>query len=74
MSNEHHTGPGARARRALIVVDVQPTFCEGGALAVPGGDAVAGRIRRLLAMADKRAHDLGIPDTESVLTPDMLDL
>ena len=44
MSNEHHTGPGARARRALIVVDVQPTFCEGGALAVTGGNAVAERI------------------------------
>lgn len=27
--------------RALIVVDVQPTFTEGGALAVEGGDAVA---------------------------------
>ena len=26
-------------------------------------DAVAGRIRRLLAMADKRAEDLGIPNT-----------
>lgn len=37
-------------------------------------DAVAGRIRRLLAMADKRAQDLGIPDTESILTADMLDL
>jgi DNA-binding protein WhiA len=35
-------------------------------------DAVAGRIRRLLAMADKRAKDLGIPDTESVVTEDML--
>jgi DNA-binding protein WhiA len=35
-------------------------------------DAVAGRIRRLLAMADKRAKDLGIPDTESVVTDDML--
>ena len=35
-------------------------------------DAVAGRIRRLLAMADKRAADLGIPDTESAVTPDML--
>ena len=23
--------------RALIIVDVQPTFCEGGALAVEGG-------------------------------------
>lgn len=36
-------------------------------------DAVAGRIRRLLAMADKRAKDLGVPDTESAVTPDMLD-
>jgi DNA-binding protein WhiA len=35
-------------------------------------DAIAGRIRRLLAMADKRAEELGIPDTESSLTPDML--
>ena len=36
-------------------------------------DAVAGRIRRLLAMADKRASDLGIPNTEANLTPEMLD-
>ncbi|AXH95136.1 DNA-binding protein WhiA [Ornithinimicrobium avium] len=36
-------------------------------------DAVAGRIRRLLAMADKRAEELGIEDTEASLTPDMLD-
>jgi DNA-binding protein WhiA len=37
-------------------------------------DAVAGRIRRLLATADKHAQDLGIPDTESGLSPDLLDL
>lgn len=30
-------------------------------------DAIAGRIRRLLAMADKRADELGIPDTEEAL-------
>ena len=30
-------------------------------------DAVAGRIRRLLATADRRAADLGIPDTDSVI-------
>ena len=36
-------------------------------------DAVAGRIRRLLATADKRASDLGIPSTEASLSPDMLD-
>jgi cell division protein WhiA len=35
-------------------------------------DAIAGRIRRLLAMADRRAQDLGVPDTESSLTPEML--
>ena len=32
---------GGRPVRALLVVDVQPTFCEGGALPVAGGDAVA---------------------------------
>ncbi|MPZ65938.1 MAG: DNA-binding protein WhiA [Pseudonocardiaceae bacterium] len=36
-------------------------------------DAVAGRIRRLLAMADKRAKDLGLPDTDSAVTADMLE-
>jgi DNA-binding protein WhiA len=35
-------------------------------------DAIAGRIRRLLATADRRAADLGIPDTESAIT-DLLD-
>jgi len=33
-------------------------------------DAVAGRIRRLLAMADKVAVDLGIPGTDANLPPD----
>ncbi|MCU1578568.1 MAG: whiA [Rhodoglobus sp.] len=32
-------------------------------------DAVAGRIRRLLAMADKRASDLNIPGTDANLPP-----
>ncbi|WP_350257231.1 DNA-binding protein WhiA [Scrofimicrobium sp. R131] len=36
-------------------------------------DAVAGRIRRLLAMADKLAAEKGIPDTESALTLEMLE-
>ena len=34
-------------------------------------DAVAGRIRRLLAMADKRASDLGLPGTDANLPPDL---
>src|SRR5881397_3784085 len=48
---------------------------ELGALADPPmtKDAVAGRIRRLLAMADKRASDLGIPGTESSITEEMAD-
>ncbi|MCW5952150.1 MAG: isochorismatase family protein [Propionibacteriaceae bacterium] len=35
--------------RALIVVDVQNDFCEGGSLAVGGGAAVASAISELLA-------------------------
>jgi DNA-binding protein WhiA len=35
-------------------------------------DAIAGRIRRLLAMADKMAEELGIPDTEAGLGEEVL--
>ncbi|MFM9035312.1 MAG: nicotinamidase [Mycobacterium sp.] len=35
--------------RALVIVDVQNDFCEGGSLAVDGGDAVARAISALLA-------------------------
>ena len=35
-------------------------------------DAVAGRIRRLLAMADRKAAENGIPGTDANVTPDML--
>ena len=35
--------------RALIIVDVQPTFCEGGELGVEGGNAVAQRIAVLVS-------------------------
>jgi nicotinamidase/pyrazinamidase len=34
--------------RALLVIDVQNDFCEGGALAVAGGAAVAGKIGKFL--------------------------
>jgi DNA-binding protein WhiA len=52
----------------------QASLEELGSLASPPmtKDAIAGRIRRLLAMADKRAHELGIPDTEAGLSPDLL--
>jgi nicotinamidase/pyrazinamidase len=38
--------------RALIIVDVQNDFCEGGSLAVAGGAAVASGISTLLASPD----------------------
>ncbi len=59
----------------LRVTHQQASLEELGALASPPmtKDAIAGRIRRLLAMADKRAAELGIPNTEVSLTPDMLE-
>src|SRR5580765_5669507 len=36
-------------RTALLIVDVQKDFCEGGSLAVEGGAAVAAGVTRLLA-------------------------
>ncbi|WP_436773774.1 DNA-binding protein WhiA [Yinghuangia sp. YIM S09857] len=52
----------------------QASLEELGGLADPPltKDAVAGRIRRLLAMADKRAGDMGLPGTDANLTADML--
>lgn len=58
----------------LRLEHAQASLEELGALADPPmtKDAVAGRVRRLLAMADKRAADLQIPGTEASLTADML--
>lgn len=39
-------------KRALIVVDVQNDFCEGGSLAVAGGAAVASSISDYAALSD----------------------
>ncbi len=60
----------------LRLENKQASLEELGQLANPQltKDAVAGRIRRLLATADKRAEELGIPDTEASLTVDMLDV
>ncbi len=59
----------------LRIAHQQASLEELGALADPPmtKDAIAGRIRRLLAMADKRAAERGIPDTESSLPPEVLD-
>lgn len=52
----------------------QASLEELGALADPPmtKDAIAGRIRRLLALADKRAQDLGLPSTEAAIGPDLV--
>ena len=67
---EHLSSAGA-----LRIAHGQASLEELGALAEPPmtKDAIAGRIRRLLTMADKKAHDDGLPDTESAVTPDMLE-
>jgi len=64
-----------RVAGELRLAHKQASLEELGTLADPPmtKDAVAGRIRRLLALADKRAGDQGIPGTEANLTPDMLD-
>jgi cell division protein WhiA len=53
----------------------QASLEELGALADPPmtKDAVAGRIRRLLALADKRALALGLPTTEAAVSPELLE-
>jgi len=50
----------------------QASLEELGGLADPPmtKDAIAGRIRRLLALADKRAAELGVPNTEDVVPPE----
>lgn len=66
--------------RALLVVDVQPTFCEGGALAVAGGNDVAHAIAQFAA--EHRAdYDLVVttqdwhvdPGEHFSTTPDFVD-
>jgi DNA-binding protein WhiA len=53
----------------------QASLEELGRLADPPmtKDAVAGRIRRLLSMADRKAKHDGIPDTEAAVTADLLE-
>ncbi|MBZ2196697.1 isochorismatase family protein [Occultella gossypii] len=66
--------------RALLVVDVQPTFCEGGALAVDGGNAVADRVAEF-ARNHRDAYDLVVttqdwhidPGEHFSDTPDFID-
>ena len=63
------------AAGSLRVAHRQASLEELGRLAEPPmtKDAVAGRIRRLLSMADRKAKQDGIPDTESAVTPDLME-
>ena len=66
--------------RALIVVDVQPTFCEGGELGVQGGNRVA---ERIAAYVNKHRHEYAyiattqdwhiVPGAHFSATPDYVD-
>jgi cell division protein WhiA len=64
-----------KAAGVLRIENKQASLEELGQLHNPQltKDAVAGRIRRLLATADKRAVELGIPNTEAGLSADLLD-
>ena len=48
--------------RALVVVDVQNDFCEGGSLAVAGGAALAGAIDAYLAGGAEYGHVVATQD------------
>lgn len=65
--------------KALIVVDVQVDFCEGGALGVDGGNSVASHIATLLAgdhgydaVVATRDHHID-PGSHFSATPDFVD-
>jgi DNA-binding protein WhiA len=64
-----------RAAGLLRIENKQASLEELGQMHEPPltKDAVAGRIRRLLATADRRAAELGIPNTEASLSAEMLD-
>ncbi|WP_161631142.1 isochorismatase family protein [Nocardiopsis halophila] len=52
-----------RTQRALIVVDVQNDFCEGGSMGVAGGAAVAGEVSaHIAAHRDSYAHVVATRD------------
>jgi nicotinamidase/pyrazinamidase len=48
--------------RALVIVDVQNDFCEGGSLAVSGGSAVARAISGLMAGSPRYDHVVATKD------------
>ncbi|AKT51481.1 isochorismatase family protein [Arsenicicoccus sp. oral taxon 190] len=67
-------------RRALVVVDVQRDFCEGGSLAVAGGSAVAADVAELVTTHGDTYAEIvatadwhGDPGSHWSATPDYVD-
>ena len=58
--------------RALIIVDVQPTFCEGGALPVTGGNAIAEAVAAYVD-AHRDEYQLIDPGEHFSENPDFVD-
>ena len=56
------------SHRALVVVDVQPTFCEGDALAVAGGNACAERIAKYVPTHRAR-YDMVVTTQDWLIDP-----
>ena len=73
------SGAAVEDNTALVVVDVQRDFCEGGSLAVAGGSAVAAAVQALLetapgyvAVVATRDHHID-PGGHFSATPDFVD-
>lgn len=56
--------------RALVIVDVQNDFCEGGSLAVTGGAAVARALSAYLASPDGERFDHVVATQDFHIDPD----
>ena len=64
---EYHGG--ASVTTALVVVDVQNDFCEGGSLAVAGGAAVAAAHRRAAAGDDRGGYPVVVATRDHHIDP-----
>ena len=79
MAEPEGADPESDGVRALIVVDVQNDFCEGGSLAVAGGAEVARRVAALLAATHGYDHVVATrdhhvdPGAHFSETPDFVD-